>query len=138
MKSKQLTIIIVVIAVILIITGLFLFAKGNKNTKELTYEDFTITSHIGEYKEYDKSLYVEGYKGSYDYAYYITGMIKSEKKHGFTTITFDLYDKNDKLLGTAVAGLNSVNNSETKFTALSLIDSKEAKKVVSYELKEIK
>jgi len=137
MKNKKVILIIAIIAVILIGIGLFLFKGTLKPEKEETYKDFTLTELKGEYTKYDKSIYVEGYKGTFDYAYYVTGKIKSSKNHSFTVITFDLYDKDKKLLGTAVAGLNKVDNEYQKFKALSLIDSKTAKKTTSYKLKSV-
>lgn len=145
MNKKNIIIIVISLIVFLsLIVGLyFIFLKNNNMIKSNTiiYGDFIILNgNKGELLEYDKTTYIEGYKGSYDIAYYINGSIKnnSTSTYKFIIITFNLYDKNNNNLGTAVCGLeNVVGNQTYKFKAMSLTTTNDAKKVTSYKLKSI-
>ena len=106
---------------------------------EIIYKDYTIASgHTGEIANYDKSYTVDGFKGG-DKAYYIKGNITAGANKNFTVITFNLYDKKNNLLGTAVAGLKEIKKGKTyEFKALSLIEQKDIGKIDHYKIKNIK
>ena len=141
LKKKQ---IIITVAIILLIIGsvlIFLGQKkdtGNENVK-IKYEDYTIyEGHKGSLEEYDPSMTVEGFKES-EKAYYITGKISTKEDKEYTVITFNLYDEKDKLLGTAVAGLNELKKDEVyEFKALSIIEPEDLEKIDYYELQSVK
>lgn len=137
--KKQVAVILVILACIAVAICIY-FVFFNKTDKEIIYEDYKILeNHEGKIEEYDKSYTVDGYKGDNSKGYYITGKIIANKDKGFTVITFDLYDKNNKLLGTAVGGLNEMKSGKTyNFKALSLIDSKDINKIAYYKIKQIK
>jgi len=145
MEKKKLILIgvCVLLAIVLIILLFFVLGKGDSNPigEKMTYENYTILEgHTGELKSYDKSLYVEGYQGSYGEAYYIEGTLKSSEieKQDFVVIRFNLYDKKGNVLGTAIAGLNDVEkDKEYKFKAMSLTTDENAKKVYKYDIKKI-
>ncbi len=136
--KRKLSVVLLIIAVILIIAGvLLLFVMPD--SKRAVYGDFTLTSLEGEYTKYDKSIYVDSYKGNYDFAYYVSGNITSKSDHKFTLVTFDLFDKSGKKIGIAQVGLNEVKKSHNqKFKALSLLSSEDAKKVDSYKISSVK
>ena len=120
-KNKYFLITAFVIVLILIV--LFILSLIPKTSdKEIIYGDYTILEgHFGRIEKYDPSHAIEGYKGDTKEAYYINGKITSSVNKKFTIITFDLYNKRNKLLGTAVAGLNEVKKGKTyNFKAVSL------------------
>lgn len=106
---------------------------------KIIYGDYTISSgHYGKIEKYDPSMTVEGYKGDMNNAYYITGKIRSKDNKDFTVITFNLYDKSNKLLGTAVAGLNELKKGTIyDFKALSLVDSSNMQRINHYKIRSI-
>lgn len=138
MDKRKISVVLLIIAIILIVTGvLLLFIRPD--SKRVAYGDFTFTSLNGEYTKYDKSIYVDSYKGDYDFAYYVSGNITSKSDHKFTLITFDLFDKSGKKIGIAQVGLNEVKKSRNQaFKALSLLSSEDAKKVDSYKISSVK
>ena len=124
LSKKPVMIILVVLALIaILITIYFMFIKQTDG--KIVYEDYTIASgHTGKIENYDSSYTVEGFKGG-NKAYYIKGNITADQNKKFTVITFDLYDKKNNLLGTAVGGLKEVKKGKTyEFKALSLINEK--------------
>lgn len=144
--SKRSLILISVCVVLIVILGFFLFNSSNSSVQKkeydaFSYENYTILKgSTGKIDAYDKSLYIEGYKGNYDEVYYIDGTLKSsnEKKQKFVVITFNLYDKDGKLLGEAIAGVENVEkDKEYSFKAMSLTTTEDAKKVYRYDLKKI-
>lgn len=137
-NKKPVQILIIVLLLLLIFTMLY-FMFIYEDNGEIVYSDYTISAgHIGEVKDFDPSYTVDGYQGDEHRAYYIEGKISSKENKGFTIITFNLYDKKDNLLGTAVAGLNELEKGKTyDFKALSLIENVEVNKVDHYELKSI-
>lgn len=146
LKEKWWLALIAVVAFVAIIVGIYfifggsekgIFDGGNKN---LTYEKFTISDHKGEYKEYIQGLDVEGYPGAKDFAYYVTGKIKNgmDNNYSYVIIRFNLYDNAGTNLGEAVVALNDLEkNTEQTFTALSLLTSADAQKVVKYDIKSV-
>jgi hypothetical protein len=108
--------------------------------KDVTINNVTIYKDTrGEILEYDKTMYVEGYQGNYEKAYYITGKIKSDVGYEYLIITFNIKDRKGNILGTAVAGFNNVNDGEEKeFKALSTVPENKLKKIYSYEVKDIR
>ena len=138
---KRILIVSSLVIVILVILYFLVFMNPDikKKNNEIKYKEYTILNNNKGYLDnYDKSLYVEGYKGDYDKAYYITGKLTSEKDSDFVVIVFNLYDKNDKIISTAVAGINDVKkNKEYSFKAMSLCDSKTALNVSYYKIKSI-
>jgi hypothetical protein len=136
-KKKLIYIIVAVIVVISLALGVYLILNENKSDfKE--YNEFKIYDTKGEYKDYDNTLFVDGYTGSYDKAYYIEGELTSEKAYEFAIITFNLYDKKGNLLGIAQAGINDIiKDTKVSFKALSLTTTKQAEQVKRYEIKEI-
>lgn len=148
MKKKDIILaaVCLVLLVLLVALIIFMFRKDDDTPekyvgKALTYETYKILEgHSGELKDYDRSTYVEGYKGTYDVAYYIEGKLVNTKneKQDFVVIRFNLYDDDGKLLGEAIAGLSDVESQkEYDFKALSLTTTDDAKKVAKYELKSI-
>ena len=145
--NKRSIILISVCAILMLALGIVLFntfKKDEENIKqydEFVYENYVILKgSYGKIDTYDKSLYLEGYQGSYDETYYINGTLKSNEdtKQNYVVIRFDLYDKDGSLLGEAVAGINDVEpNTEYKFKAMSLTTDENAKKVYKYNLKKI-
>lgn len=137
-SKKPVMVVFVVLALIAVAIAIyFLFIYDDNG--EIVYEDYTIASgHVGKIEKYDSSYTVDGYKGGKDEAYYITGNITASEDKDFTVITFNLYDKDDNLLGTAVGGLNEVKKGKTySFRALSLVENKDVAKIDHYEIKSI-
>lgn len=132
---------IIFISILLVIVGVYIFYVhlSNKTDGEIKYKDYTILKgHSGSIEKYDPSHTVEGYSGSNDKAYYINGKITSDVDKGFTIITFNLYDENNKLLGTAVAGINKMKKDlKYDFKALSLIKGEDIEKIDHYKIKSI-
>lgn len=141
--NKVLKRILVIASLVIVILAILYFVFFmNPNIKEknnkIKYNEYTIYNNKGYLDNYDKSLYVEGYNGDYDKAYYITGKLTSEKDSDFVVVIFNLYDKDDKIISTAVAGINDVKkNKEYSFKAMSLCDSKTALNVSYYKIKSI-
>ncbi|MDD5980310.1 MAG: FxLYD domain-containing protein [bacterium] len=143
--SKRNIIVVVVSVILIAILGVLLYFVLKEDEvkvgEEMTYQSYKILKgHEGALKDYDKTLYAEGYKGDYDEAYYITGKLVSneEEKQDFVVIRFNLYDSKGKILGEAIAGINNVEKGvEYDFTAMSLTTTEAAKNVVSYELKSV-
>ena len=134
------TVMIGIIAVIVLMIGVIIYCLFFANVdQKITYEDYTILKgHFGRVEKYDPSYAIEGYKGDKKNAYYITGKITAEKNKSFTVITFNLYNKSNKKLGTAVAGLNEVKQGKTyDFKAISL-EKMNVKQVDHYKIKDIK
>ena len=53
-------------------------------------------------------------------------------------MTFNLYDKQNKLLGTAVGGLKEVKKGKTySFRAIALVDDEDTLKIDHYKIKSI-
>lgn len=140
MKNKSLaTIICLVILFVGIIVGIyFLFFRPLGDVK-MVYNEFAILKgHNGSMAKYDPSIYVEGYQGNKEEAYYINGKIVSQKDYNFVLVTFDLLDKNDKVLGVAQAGLTNIKKGETyDFKALSLTNYEDTKNISSYKINNI-
>ncbi len=137
-SKKPVMIVCVVVAVIAVIVAIyFMFFKSYDNT--IVYDDYTVANgHSGRIEKYDGSYTVDGYKGG-SKAYYVNGNITASADKKFTVITFNLYDKKNKVLGVAVAGLNEVKKGKTYgFKALSLINESDIDKVDHYEIKSIK
>ena len=140
-ESAKKTVIIFLLVILLLTIGTIVYISlFGKSDKELKYGDYTIAEgHTGTIEKYDPSNTVEGYKGGTDKAYYITGNISSSKDKGFTVITFNLYDKDNKLLGTAVSGLNNLKKGKKyTFKALGLVTESDTNKISYYKLKDIK
>lgn len=133
------------VMVVLVIFALFALAVAiyslfiYDNDDKIVYENYTIASgHVGKLEKYDPSYTVDGYKGSTDEAYYITGNITASEDKDFTVVTFNLYDKQNKLLGTAVGGLKEVKKGKTySFRAIALVDDEDTLKIDHYKIKSI-
>ncbi len=141
--KKVLVLFVVVLAIFLVIflgKSLLKHDSAADNDSSISYNDYVIEKgHFGKFEKYDPSYTVVGYKGGNEEAYYINGKITSKVDKVFVLITFNLYDQDDKLLGTAVAGLNGLKKNKTyNFKALSLIESKYNKEIDHYKLKDIK
>lgn len=134
-NSKKIVIILVSILLIFAIGCLVYFKFVDKN---VTFDDYTIyKGTIGKVEDYDSSKVVEGYKGG-DRAYYITGRVSSFNKKGLTVILFNLYDKNNKNLGTAKAVIDNMEaNKKYEFKAVSLVEAQDVSKITHYKLKSI-
>lgn len=131
-------IVLIILALAAVLMAIyFMFIKDTSG--QIVYNDYTIaTGHYGKVEEYDKSYAVDGYKGGTK-AYYIKGNITSESSKDFTVITFNLYDKDNKLLGTAVGSLKELKKGKTyEFKALSLIEEKYITKIDHYKIDTIK
>lgn len=140
--NKMLKKILVIASSIIIIMAIIYFKyfmnDEIKTNNDIKFNNYVITNHIGNIDTYDESLYIEGYKGNYDYAYYITGKIKVDINSKFILITFDLLDKDNKVIGKAQAGLNDIEkNKEYEFKAISLEDEMTIQNVVGYKIKSI-
>ena len=136
--NKKTIVTIIVIIALLIISLIIYFIYKEDEPKNIIYEDYTIYSdHAGKIEKYDESMTVDGYEKS-ENAYYITGKISAKENKDFSVITFNLYDENDKLLGTAVAGLNELEkNVVYDFKALGLLKANQVEKVDHYTLKSV-
>lgn len=128
--------IIIVFIILLVLFILSLIPKASHDA--IKFEDYTILEgHFGQIEKYDSSHAIEGYKGDPKEAYYINGKITSERNKKFTIITFDLYSRSNKFLGTAVAGLNEVKKGKTYgFKAVSL-EKIDLDKIDHYKIKNI-
>ena len=137
---RRLVVVLLSLVILTIIIAAVYLILMKPRDGEIVYGDYTISKgHYGKIEKYDSSATVEGYKGSKDKAYYITGKLKSSKNKGFTIITFNLYDKSDKLLGTAVAGLNELEKDKSyDFKALSLVTKDDMEKINHYKIESIK
>lgn len=145
--SKRSIILISISVILAVILGILLFSRFKNNENNIkeygkfSYENFVIQEgSTGKLNAYDKTMYIEGYKGNYDEAYYINGVLnsKNELKQKFVVITFNLYDKKGNLLGEAIAGVSNVEkDKEYSFKAISLTTTEDAKKVYRYDLKKI-
>ena len=136
---KRLTIVSITLIALVVVIATVYFILIKPKDGRINYGDYTILSgHYGKVEKYDPSMTVEGYKGDNNNAYYITGKIKSKDNKGFTLITFNLYDENNKILGTAVAGINELEKETIyDFKALSLVDSSNLQKINHYKIKSI-
>lgn len=136
-KSVMISMLVVIFIMAAVVLYCLFFAKS---TGKIVYDDYTILEgHIGKIEKYDSSHVVEGYKGDGKTAYYISGKITADNNKSFTIITFNLYDKSNTLLGTAVAGLNEVKKDKVyDFKAVSLIESSGVQKIDHYKIKDIK
>lgn len=137
-SKKPVMVVLVIFVLIVVAIAIYFFFIYDDNS-EIVYEDYTIASgHVGKIEKYDASYTVDGYNGDTHKAYYITGNITAEEDKDFTVITFNLYDKDDNLLGTAVGGLNEVKRGKTySFKALSLVENKDVVKIDHYKIKSI-
>ena len=126
------------IVVLIIVIGIFFAGDNSNESKKMTYEEYTIhEGHKGSIEKYDESMTVDGVEKT-DMAYYIVGEISTKEDKAFSVITFNLYDKNDKVLGTAIAGVNDLEkNKRYKFKAISTIDEKELEKISYYKIKSV-
>lgn len=141
LDNKKMVIIGAVVLVVLI-GGIILFlSNSNDNAvgEKVKYKDYVLyEGHVGKVEKYDPSMVVEGYDSTEENAYYISGKMSANSDKGFSIIEFNLYDKDDKLLGTAVAGLNDLKKGEVyEFKALGLISGEDVLKVDHYELKSV-
>lgn len=138
LNKKNLIPAIIIVALIAISIGIYFLYKDDNKTEAINYKEYTIhEQHTGKIEEYDPTMTVDGYEGG-EKAYYITGKISAKEDKSYSVITFNLYDKNDNLLGTAVAGLNELEKNKIyDFKALSLIKSEDVEKVVRYELEKV-
>ena len=133
------SVMIGIVAVIVLMIGVIIYCLFFANVdKKITYDGYTILKgHYGRVEKYDPSHAIEGYKGDKKNAYYITGKITANKNKNFTIITFKLYDRKNKVLGTAVAGLNEVKKGKVyDFKAISL-EKMDVNKVDHYKIKDI-
>ncbi len=135
--KKLATVFIAFVIIAIVVVGGYLFIHPKDG--RIVSGDYTILKgHYGKIDTYDPAVAVEGYKGGLDKAYYVFGKIKSSKDKGFTVITFNLYDENNKLLGVAVAGLDHLKkNKAYEFKALSLTNSADMEKISYYKIKNI-
>ena len=132
-------VILALVAIAIAIYFIFFSTINDDNNEKVVYEDYIISSnHYGKIEKYDPSNTVDGYKGDGNDAYYITGSITAKEDKNFTVITFNLYDKDNNLLGTAVAGLNELKKDKSyEFKALSLVESKDVVKIDHYKIKSV-
>ena len=140
--NKVLKKILIITSFIIILLAIIYFRyfmnDEIKTNDDIKYERYTISEHKGFLEAYDKTIYIEGYQGYYDYAYYINGKIKSSENENFILITFDLYDKDNNKIGIAKAGLNNIKkDKEYEFKAMSLEKEDIIKNVVDYKIKTI-
>ena len=71
------------------------------------------------------------------FSYYIVGTVtnNTNKEKGYMQITFNLYDAEDNLIGTAIDNVNNLKPGGTwKFKAMALVDKNE---IARYELAEV-
>lgn len=131
---------IIISIILVLLLAIFIISRFNIHTDGvMTYKDYTILEgHSGKIEDYDPANAVEGYKGGKK-AYYISGKINSNKNQGFVLITFNLYDKKDNLLGTAVAGVRKLKKDKPyDFKAVSLIEYEKIEKIDHYALESVK
>lgn len=116
-----------------IIFGAIGAALGGGNETEKTpsgeivvKDDLTIEGDITETKD--------------TYSLYFEGIVKNNtnKEMSYASITFNLYDKDGNLLGTAIDNINNLKAGGTwKFKAMSFLTSDQTKEVASWELEEV-
>lgn len=161
-NGKGLSIAGIVISGVFIFMFIFFFAIGMSLPEE-TSDD----SYINETEEIEKTTtrkqetttkkeetvssgikkgkftLLEGYKGysdEYNFGYYIEGYVQNNSnwEYDYVQISFNLYDEEGVLIGTALDNINNLEaKGKWKFKAISLMDSEEVKNVASYKLKEI-
>ena len=139
-SKKPVIVVLVVFALIALAIVIYsLFIYDNDNDDAIVYENYTIASgHVGKLEKYDPSYTVDGYKGSTDEAYYITGNITASEDKDFTVVTFNLYDEKNNFLGTAVGGVKEVKKGKTySFRAIALVDDEDTLKIDHYKIKSI-
>jgi RNA polymerase subunit RPABC4/transcription elongation factor Spt4 len=131
-QSKKGIIALCIVVVIIIIA----IANGGNNTSTTSDNLINTTTQTQE-----KFTLLDGHTGSYDeygMGYYIEGTVQNntDKEYSYVQITFNLYDKDNALLGTAVSNVNNFEaNGKWKFKAIGLNSSDD--KVTSYKFKEI-
>lgn len=139
-KKKLIISSVVIIALLLLgILILYLMPQNEEaKDKDITYEAYTIHKGTeGKVEKYDPSMTVDGLEPG-EYAYYITGKISSKEDKEFSIITFNLYDEENNLLGTAIAGLNNLEKNRIyDFKAISMVKPDEVEKIKRYELKSV-
>ena len=135
---------IVLIVVVLVILCILIYKAFMPKTENLigkaTINEVTIYENTkGKIEEYDKTMYIEGYKGKYEKAYYITGTIVSNVYYNNVIITFNVKDRKGNIIGSAVAGLTNVQKGkEYNFKALSTVEESDLNKIHSYEVVDIR
>lgn len=136
--NKKTIIPIIVIAALIVISLIIYFIYKEEVPQDIVYEDYTIYSeHVGKVEEYDQSMTVDGYEPSNN-AYYVTGKISAKEDKDFSVITFNLYDEDDNLLGTAIAGLNELKKDVVyDFKALGILKADDVEKVDHYTLESV-
>ena len=83
------------------------------------------------------SITVDGLNAG-ENAYYIRGKISAKDDKSFSVITYNLYDKDNNLLGTAVAGLNSLEKDKVyDFEAIALLEQNDLTNIDHYELESV-
>ena len=92
----------------------------------------------------DKLELVDGAEGittTHDaYSLYFEGYIKNntDKEYNYVSITFNLYDKNDALLGTAIDNVNNLKGGKQwKFKAMAFLTSDQLADVASWEVADV-
>lgn len=117
--------------VVLVIVGAALGGGGNETEKTpsgevVVKDDLTVEGNITESKD--------------TYSMYLEGIVKNNTDDEMTlvSISFNLYDKDGNLLGTAIDSITSLKAGGTwKFKAMSLLTSDQLKEVTKWELEEV-
>lgn len=136
-KIKTIIIIVIILAILLIGSALIYYFIENQD-KDIVYNDYTIYERTtGTLEEYDPSITVDGLNAG-ENAYYIRGKISAKDDKSFSVITYNLYDKDNNLLGTAVAGLNSLEKDKVyDFEAIALLEQNDLTNIDHYELESV-
>lgn len=141
-KKKIIMICISVLVLVLVCIGIYkAFSKGEGEKREdVVINDVKIYKNLeGTIEEYDKTMYVEGYQGNYEKAYYISGELRPDKDYANLLILFDVKDKKDNVIGTAIAGLTDVKKGgDYNFKALSTVKESDLDKIHTFEVSDIR
>jgi len=139
-KIASITLIVVVLVILCMLIYKAFMPKTKNLTGKTTINEVTIYENTkGEIEDYDETMYIEGYKGKYKKAYYITGTIVSDVYYNDVIITFNVKDKEGNVIGSAVAGLTNVQKGKKySFKALSTVKESNLNKIHSYEVVDIR
>lgn len=126
--------ILIVILVLMVIAGISSSYNDVEEKTGTTDTSKPVTENFSLLDGY------RGYAGDYSMGYYIEGYVQNnfDREYSYVQITFNLYDADGVLVGTALDNINNLEaNGKWKFKAISLTTSDETQSIASYKLKEI-
>ena len=139
-KKKFIVIGLTIVVLILLCIGIYSIFSNKQVREDVTIRGVTVYKDLkGEITKYDKTLYVEGYEGNYEKAYYISGKLKSDVDYDTLIVSFDIKDRKGNVLGSAIAGLTEIKkDGEYTFKALSTVKESDLNKIYNFEVSDIR